>query len=98
MSGYMVCRGIKFRPNKPASTHLSGKVARSQKTDKLEFYAILNIDADNLQDKLAQWQHYYNWMRRQSALKGKTPMKTYFELSEETPFSDEVQKQYDLSN
>lgn len=37
-------------------------------------------------------------MRRHSALKGKTPMKTYFELSEETPFSDEVQKQYDLSN
>lgn len=26
--------GIKFRPNKPASPHLNGKVERSQKTDK----------------------------------------------------------------
>ncbi|EPF3864902.1 DDE-type integrase/transposase/recombinase, partial [Escherichia coli] len=31
--------GIKFRPNKPASPHLNGKVERSQKTDKAEFYA-----------------------------------------------------------
>lgn len=94
----MMAYSIKFRPNKPASPHLNGKVERSQKTDKLEFYAIVDIDSDNLQDKLAEWQHYYNWMRPHSALKGKTPMERYFELSEETPFSDEVQKQYDLSN
>lgn len=37
-------------------------------------------------------------MRPHSALKGKTPMERYFELSEKTPFSDEVQKQYDPSN
>lgn len=29
--------GIKFRPNKPASPHLNGKVERSQKTDLAEF-------------------------------------------------------------
>ena len=43
-----------------------------------------------------------NWvlgyMRPHSALKGKTPMERYFELCEETPFSDEVQKQYNPSN
>lgn len=37
-------------------------------------------------------------MRPHSALKGKTPMERYFELCEETPFLDEVQKQYDSSN
>jgi len=47
---------------------------------------------------MAEWQHYYNWMRPHSALKGKTPMERYFELCEKTPFSDEVQKQYDPSN
>ena len=33
--------GIKFRPNKPGSPHLNGKVERSQKTDKSEFYPII---------------------------------------------------------
>jgi hypothetical protein len=47
---------------------------------------------------LAEWQNYYNWLRTHSALKGKTPMKRYFELSEETPFSDEVQNQYKPSD
>jgi transposase InsO family protein len=32
--------GIKFRPNKPGSPHLNGKVEPSQKTDLEEFYAI----------------------------------------------------------
>lgn len=90
--------GIKFRPNKPGSPHLNGKVERSQKTDKSEFYTTVDINSEDLQDQLAEWQHFYNWVRPHSALKGKTPMEKYFELSEETPFLDEVQKQYDPSN
>lgn len=35
--------GIKFRPIRPASPHLNGKVERSQKSDKIEFYAILKL-------------------------------------------------------
>ena len=34
---------IKFRPIKPRSPHLNGKVKRSQKTDKAEFYSHLNL-------------------------------------------------------
>lgn len=86
--------GIKFRPNKPGSPHLNGKVERSQKTDKAEFYATVDITADNLHDKLAEWQHYYNWDRPHSAHGGKSPMERYFELMDETPFSDEVSKDY----
>ncbi len=52
--------GIKFRPNKPASPPLNGKVERSQKTDKAEFYATVDLTASNLDDLLAEWQHYYN--------------------------------------
>jgi hypothetical protein len=62
---------------------LNGKVERSQKTDKSEFYATVDINSEDIQDKLAEWQHYYNWMRPHSALKG-TPMERYFELCEET--------------
>lgn len=86
---------IKFRPNKPASPHLNDKVERSQKTDKTEFYTTVNLNANNLDDLLAEWQHYYNWLWPHSAHNGKTSMEKYFELSENTPFSDEVLKNYD---
>ncbi|MCH5718629.1 hypothetical protein MKP07_21685 [Niabella hibiscisoli] len=33
---------IKFRPIKPRSPHLNGKVERSQLTDKSEFYSTIN--------------------------------------------------------
>lgn len=58
---------IKFRPNKPASPHLNGKVERSQKTDKAEFYATVDLSTDDLKELLAEWQHYYNWERPHSA-------------------------------
>lgn len=86
--------GIKFRPNKPASPHLNGKVERSQKTDKTEFYSTIDITSDEIHDLLADWQHYYNWERPHGAHKGKTPMDKYFELGESTPYSDEVFAEY----
>ncbi len=82
--------GIKFRPNKPASPHLNGKVERSQKTDKAESYATVDLSADDLKELQAEWQHYYNWERPHSAHNGKTPMEHYFELAEKTPYSDAV--------
>jgi len=88
---------IKFRPIKPASPHLNGKVERSQQTDIQEFYATLdldNISFEELDEELAYWQHHYNWFRPHSALGGKTPMDKYDELSSNTPFSDEVEESY----
>lgn len=74
--------GIKFRPNKPTSPYLNGKVERSQKTDKAEFYATVNIKSRNLHELLSEWQQYYNWGCPHSAHNGKTPMDKYFEVSE----------------
>jgi transposase InsO family protein len=85
---------IKFRPNKPASPHLNGKVERSQKTDLTEFYSTVDLNASNLEDLLAEWQHYYNWFRPHSALEGKSPEERRFELSSITPFWDEVEENY----
>lgn len=90
--------GIKFRPNKPGSPHLNGKVERSQKTDKTEFYATVNLKSDDLDELLAEWQHYYNWERPHSAHNGKSPMEKYFEVSEQTPFTDEVESLYEPMN
>jgi len=43
----MMENGIKFRPNKPGSPHLNGKVERSQRTDRDEFYATVELDRNN---------------------------------------------------
>jgi len=64
--------GIKFRPVKPASPHLNGKVERSQKTDLEEFYATADLtDFDKLKEELGYWQFYYNWQRPHGALMAK---------------------------
>ena len=86
--------GIKFRPIKPGSPHLNGKVERAQKTDLVEFYALIDLKDPAIHELLDLWQHYYNWNRPHGALRGKTPMERYFELSDQTPFTDEVLKDF----
>ncbi len=89
--------GIKFRPIRPGSPHLNGKVERSQKTDLDEFYTTADLSSPDLDMQLAGWQHHYNWDRPHGSLGGKTPMDRYFELSHQTPFWDEVHGNYDES-
>jgi len=64
---------IKFRPNKPGSPPLNGKVERSQKTDQEEFYPTVDVGSGSLENLLSQWQHYYNWFRSHSSLGGRSP-------------------------
>ena len=94
---WLQTRCIKFRPVKPASPHLNGKVERSQKTDLDEFYATVELGDGALADRLAEWQHFYNWERPHGSLHGKSPMDRFFELSPETPFWDDVVAQYDAT-
>ena len=88
---------IKFRPVKPGSPHLNGKVERSQKTDLEEFYSTTDINSPDMHDLLQEWQHDYNWERPHSSLNGKTPIDRYLETSLQTPFSDDVERIYDGS-
>ena len=87
--------GIKNRPNKPASPHLNGKDERSQKTDKIEFYATVDLDDPELDRLLSEWQHYYNWERLHSSLGGMTPIDKVFELIWETPYWADVWENFD---
>ncbi len=87
---------IKFRPVKPASPHLNGKVERSQKTDLEEFYAKANLeDFESLKDDLKAWQFFYNYQRSHGSLGGKTPAQYSSELEDVTPLWDEVIATYD---
>jgi transposase InsO family protein len=66
--------GIKFRPIKPRSPHLNGKVERTQRTDLDEFYSTVDINDPELPTLLSQWQLHYNWFRSHSSLSGNAPI------------------------
>jgi len=89
---------IKFRPIRPASPHLNGKIERSHQTDLAEFYATADLAAADLDGQLDLWQHFYNWNRPHSALGGKTPIDRVCELSEQTPLREEVEALYEADN
>jgi transposase InsO family protein len=89
---------IKFKPNKPGSPHLNGKVKRSQRTDLEEFYATADLSGfEKLQEELGCGQFFYNWQRPHGSLNGRTPSQAQSELSTKIPFWDEVIDQYDPS-
>ena len=87
---------IKFRPIKPRSPHLNGKVERSQQTDKEEFYALLDKKNQQLDWKqaLAHWENFYNQQRDHSSLNGKTPWEKYLEVKATVPSMEQIQYQY----
>lgn len=63
---------------RPRSPHLNGKVERSHRVDDQEFYQLLDKDgiADDIHlfnDKLREWEDYYNFHRPHGALGGQTP-------------------------
>lgn len=89
--------GIKFRPIKPRSPHLNGKVERSQRTGLDEFYATVDLKDPELDDRLSEWQHYYNWDRPHSSMNGKTPVERLHELSDKVLFWDDVDSKFDPS-
>jgi len=87
---------IKFRPIRPRQPHLNGKVKRAQQTDLKEFWALVDFSGGHISDQLGYYQHYYNCDRIHGSI-GKTPMDKVVELSKQTPFWDEVERNYDAS-
>jgi len=83
---------IKFRPIKPRSPHLNGKVERSHQTDLQEFYIAADLNAPQLNDRLKEWQFHYNWFRYHSSLQGTTPVDIISEKSSITPWNDVIDK------
>lgn len=89
--------GIKFRPLKPASPHLNGKVERSQRTDLEEFYATVDLRAEDLAERLNDWQSHYNEFRVHGSLDGRTPWQVWYERARLTPLFEEVEARYNQS-
>ena len=54
-----------------------GKVERSHRTDEEEFYQLISYKDDvDLDQKLAEWESYYNFSRPHGAFKGRAPYET----------------------
>jgi transposase InsO family protein len=59
---------------KPGTPQLNGKVERSHRTDKDEFYQLITYRDDvNLAKKLMEWERFYNYERPHGAHRGRTP-------------------------
>jgi transposase InsO family protein len=70
----LMAEAIRFRPVRPRSPHLNGKVERVQRTMLEEFWAATDPKAPDLSDRLALWVHHYNWHRPHEALHGLAPL------------------------
>ena len=74
---HLLDRGIRHVYIKPLTPRLNGKVERSHRIDNEEFYRQLDgvlIDtAELFNDKLSEWEDFYNYARPHGALSGQTP-------------------------
>jgi transposase InsO family protein len=74
-------RHVYIRPRTP---RLNGKVERSHRVDDQEFYQLLDKDgiSDDIHlfnEKLREWEDYYNYHRPHGALSGQTPYERLLE-------------------
>jgi len=74
---HVIDKGIGHSYIKPATPRLNGKVERSHRIDAEEFYRLLDgvvIDDTQLfNDKLQEWEDFYNFGRPHGGLGGQTP-------------------------
>jgi transposase InsO family protein len=80
-------RHVYIRPRTP---RLNGKVERSHRTDDQEFYQLLDKggitdDIHLFNDKLREWEDYYNYHRPHGALGGQTPFERLVEKARAQP-------------
>ena len=85
---HLLDRGIHHIYIKPHTPRLNGKVERSHRMDNEEFYRQLEgvvIDtAELFNDKLQEWENFYNYDRPHGSLGGQTPFER---LRQKTPTS-----------
>jgi transposase InsO family protein len=74
---HVLDKGIGHVYIKPRTPRLNGKAERSHRIDAEEFYRLLDgviiDDAQVFNDKLQEWEDYYNYHRPHGALGGQTP-------------------------
>lgn len=92
---HLLDRGIHHVYIKPATPRLNGKVERSHRIDAEEFYRLLDgvvIDDTKLfNDRLQEWEHFYNFERPHGGLGGQTPYERLREKTQGPSVTDDHQ-------
>jgi transposase InsO family protein len=74
---HILDKGVGHTYIKPQTPRLNGKVERSHRIDAEEFYRMLDgvliDDAQVFNNKLQEWEDYYNYHRPHGSLDGQTP-------------------------
>ena len=74
---HVLDKGVGHTYIKPRTPRLNGKVERSHRIDAEEFYRMLDgvliDDAQVFNDKLQEWENFYNYHRPHGGLGGQTP-------------------------
>src|SRR5271166_3782503 len=92
---HVLDKGVGHRYIKPRTPRLNGKVERSHRIDAEEFYALLDglviDDAKIFNNKLKEWEDYYNYHRPHGGLAGQTPYERLRQITGSSQMS--VQRQ-----
>ena len=71
---HLADQGVRHVYMKARTPQLNGQVERSHRTDKQQFYHLLTYTGDvDLNQKLAEWENFYNYQRPHGAFQGNTP-------------------------
>ena len=75
---HLEARDVRHVYIRPRAPHLNGKVERSHRVDDQEFYQLIDKagvsdDIHLFNDKLREWEDYYNYHRPHGGLGGQTP-------------------------
>ncbi len=80
---HILDKGINHVYIRPRTPRLNGKVERSHRIDGEEFYRMMDgiviDDAKLFNEKLQEWENFYNFERPHSALNGQTPYERFRE-------------------
>jgi transposase InsO family protein len=84
---HLLDRGIKHHYIRP-KPRLNGKVERSHRIDGEEFYrqlkGVVIDDANVFNDRLAEWENFYNFSRPHGGLGGQTPYERLRQRTQQT--------------
>ena len=92
---HVLDQGIGHVYIRPATPRLNGKVERSHRIDAEEFYRLLDgvveDDAGLFNQKLKEWEDYYNYHRPHGGLGGQTPYERLLQKSRAQPVTGQRQ-------
>jgi hypothetical protein len=71
---------------------LNGKVERTHRADREEFWDRIDAKDPEIKAKLSEWQHHWNWHRPHTALGGMSPIDRVCELLDKTPLGKPLRR------